>query len=98
MKYVRAAAIFIFGCVLVVAVSGCAWSLLYVVLPDPTMAFPPAIALLVIGVLLAFVFGLKSLNRKEIYDRCPACAFDVRSDTPDPDGTLRCPACGQWLG
>lgn len=98
MKYARALAILVFGSVLACAFAGCTWSLLLAVLPTPGPAFAIAGGAVVVGVLISLVVAVKSLSRRETYDRCPACAFDVRAVGAGVDGKIRCPACGQWLG
>ncbi len=99
MKYLRALVIFLFGSLLVIAVAGIAGSILVAALPteSPAPAFAIAGVILILGVAAVGFGAIKSLWRTVRYERCPACAMDVRGVGPGADGKLRCPGCGQWL-
>lgn len=84
--------------VLTLAAAGTAWLLLSGIMPDPMHATVISGLILLAGAGISLWVALRAAFRSDRYERCPACAFDVREVHPDPAGSIRCPACGQWLG
>jgi len=98
VRYVRAAVIFVFGSLLAIAIAGIIGTILHVLVPAPGLEFIVAGGLALTGFAVALAGAIRSLRHADRYNHCPACASPVLGGVPGPDGAIRCPACGQWLG
>lgn len=97
MNIVRTFLIFVFGSMLAGMVSGIIAVVVHLVTPVPGLEFWVGGILWLGGSGLALLGAVRAAKRRDRYDTCPACAFDVRQVNASPDGSLRCPHCGQWL-
>lgn len=98
VKYVRGLAIVLFGSLLSLAVAGIAGAVVHVMASRPGIEFVVAGVVAAVGLGMTFYGAFRSLRPMAGYVHCPACAMPVGDVRPGPDGTCRCPACGQWLG
>ncbi len=89
--------IFLCAWVLVTACAGMTGTVVGAFTPTPAPGFAVATIILVVGTGLCLVGAIRASRRAGRYATCPACAFDVRQVQPGPDGSMRCPACGQYL-
>lgn len=86
-----------FGSLLAAMVSGVIAVVVHLLTPVPGLEFWVGGLLFLAGSGLALLGAVRAAKRRDRYDYCPACAFDVRQVGAAPDGSLRCPHCGQWL-